>query len=85
MGKRLEIQLYCAKTGESITLPLNPETTDIPNEKEIETFDILGYGEVAVKGKKRLKRITLSNILPSNNSWLALDASLVKGLNYKPY
>nr|DAU01354.1 MAG TPA: tail assembly protein [Caudoviricetes sp.] len=85
MGKRLEIQLYCAKTGESITLPLNPETTDIPNEKEIETFDILGYGEVAVKGKKRLKRITLSNILPSNNSWLALAASLVKGLNYKPY
>ena len=70
---------------ESITLPLNPETTDIPNEKEIETFDILGYGEVAVKGKKRLKRITLSNILPSNNSWLALAASLVKGLNYKPY
>jgi hypothetical protein len=85
MGKRLEIQLYCSKTGESITLPLNPETTDIPNEKEIETFDILGYGEVAVKGKKRLKRITLSNILPSNNSWLALAASLVKGLNYKPY
>lgn len=85
MGKRLEIQLYCAKTGESITLPLNPETTDIPNEKEIETFDILGYGEVAVKGKKRLKRITLSNILPSNNSWLALAASLIKGLNYKPY
>lgn len=85
MGKRLEIQLYCAKTGESITLPLNPETTDIPNEKEIETFNILGYGEVAVKGKKRLKRITLSNILPSNNSWLALAASLVKGLNYKPY
>ncbi len=85
MGKRLEIQLYCAKTGESITLPLNPETTDIPNEKEIETFDILGYGEVAVKGKKRLKRITLQNILPSNNSWLALAASLIKGLNYKPY
>ena len=40
---------------------------------------------MAVKGKKRLKRITLSNILPSNNSWLALAASLVKGLNYKPY
>lgn len=85
MGKRLEIQLYCARTGESITLPLNPETTDIPNEKEIETFDILGYGEVSVKGKKRLKHSTLSNILPSNNSWLALAASLVKGLNYKPY
>lgn len=85
MGKRLEIQLYCAKTGESITLPLNPENTNIPNEKEIETFDILGFGEVAVKGKQRLKRITLSNILPTNNSWLALAASLIKALNFKPY
>lgn len=52
MGKRLEIQLYCAKTGESITLPLNPETTDIPTEKDIKTYDILDYGEISVKGTK---------------------------------
>lgn len=85
MGKRLEIQLYCAKTGESITLPLNPETTDIPNEKDIKTYDILNFGEVAVKGTRKLKRINLSNILPDETSALSLLASLVQKLRYKPY
>lgn len=85
MGKRLEIQLYNAKTGESITLPLNPETTDIPNEKDIKTYDILNFGEVAVKGTRKLKRINLSNILPDETSALSLLASLIQKLQYKPY
>jgi hypothetical protein len=85
MAKRLYIQLYNAKTGESITLPLNPETTDIPNEKDIKTYNILGYGEVSIGGDKILKRLTLSNILPDNETQFALLASLVKQLNYKPY
>ena len=85
MAKRLEIQLYNAKTGESITLPLNPETTDIPTEKDIQTYNILDFGEISVKGTKRLKRINLTNILPDQNSALSLLASLVKSLNYRPY
>jgi hypothetical protein len=85
MAKRLYIQLYNAKTGESITLPLNPETTDVTNEKEIPTYNILDYGEVSVSGRKLLKRLTLSNIFPDEGSFLSMLASLVKGLNYKPY
>lgn len=85
MAKRLEIQLYNAKTGESITLPLNPETTDLPNEKDIQTYNILNFGEVAVKGTKRLKRITLKNILPTETSALALLASLIQKLQYRAY
>ena len=85
MAKRLYIQLYNAKTGESITLPLNPETTDITNEKEVRTYNILGYGEVSIGGNKQLKRLTLSNIFPDSDSYYALLASLVKQLNYKAY
>lgn len=85
MGKRLEIQLYCAKTGESITLPLNPETTDIPTEKDIKTYDILDYGEISVNGIKRLKRINLTNLLPDSTSSLGVLASLVLRLKYRPY
>ena len=85
MGKRLEIQLYNARTGESITLPLNPETTDIPTEKDIKTYDILDFGEISVKGTKRLKRINLANILPDSNSSLSLLASLIRQLRYRPY
>ena len=85
MAKRLEIQLYNAKTGESITLPLNPESTDIPNEKDIKTYDILDYGEISVKGTKRLKRMNLTNILPDETSALSLLASLIQKLQYRAY
>ena len=85
MAKRLYIQLYNANSGESITLPLNPETTDITNEKEVRTYNILGYGEVSIGGNKQLKRLTLSNIFPDSDSYYALLASLVKQLNYKAY
>lgn len=85
MAKRLYIQLYCAKTGESITLPLNPESTDIPNQKDTNTYNILNYGEVGVRGNRKLKRISLSNIFPENNTYFSMLASLVKQLDYKPY
>lgn len=85
MAKRLYIQLYCAKTGESITLPLNPESTDIPNQKDTNIYNILNYGEVGVRGNRKLKRISLSNIFPENNTYFSLLASLVKQLDYKPY
>jgi len=85
MAKRLYIQLYNANTGESITLPLNPETTDVTNEREIKTYNILGYGEVSIGGNKALKRLTLTNIFPDNDTYFSLLASLVKQLNYKHY
>lgn len=85
MGKRLEIQLYCARTAESLTLPLNPEATDIPSESDIKTYDILKFGEVSVKGTRRLKKINLTNILPDSTSTLAVLATLVQKLKYKPY
>lgn len=83
--KRIQIQLYCARTGESLTLPLNPETTDLENAKDIKTFNILGFGEVSIKGTKILQRINLSNLLPDDNTYFALLASLVQRLEYKPY
>lgn len=85
MAKRLYIQLYNAKTGESLTLPLNPETTDIPTSREIKTYNVLDYGEVAVKGDKQLKRITLSNVLPDSTTVFSLLASMIRQMNYKTY
>lgn len=85
MSKRLYIQLYCARTGESITLPLNPEETEIPNQKNTNTYNILDYGEVGVRGNKTLKRINLANVFPNNDTYFSLLASLIKQLEYKPY
>ena len=68
MAKRLYIQLYNSKRGESITLPINPETIELPKEQEILTYNILDYGEVPVKGNEKLQRFTLSGFLPENTS-----------------
>lgn len=85
MAKRLYIQLYCARTGESITLPINPEDVEITNEKEVQSYNILNYGEVSVRSGKKLKHITLANVLPKETNYFALLASLIKQLDYKPY
>ncbi len=85
MAKRLYIQLYNANSGESITFPINPESIDLPKEKSIETYNILDFGEVPVRGNRSLQRINLSGLLPSEDSVFAMLASLVKQLEFKPY
>lgn len=85
MAKRLYIQLYNANSGESITFPINPESIDLPKEKSIETYNILDFGEVPVKGNRSLQRINLSGLLPSEDSVFAMLASLVKQLEFRPY
>lgn len=85
MAKRLYIQLYNANSGGSITFPINPESIDLPKEKSIETYNILDFGEVPVRGNRSLQRINLSGLLPSEDSVFAMLASLVKQLEFKPY
>lgn len=85
MAKRLYIQLYNAKEGESITLPISPESIDLTVQQDIQTYNILGFGEVPVRGNRQLQRINLSGLLPEQDTYLALLASLVRFLEYKPY
>lgn len=85
MGKRLFIQLYKANKGDSITLPINPESLEIIKSKAVNTHNILNYGEVAVAGKQKLDNFTLPGILPADNSYFALLATLIDKTQYKPY
>lgn len=85
MAKRLYIQLYNANQGESITFPINPESIDLTVEQDIQTYNVLGFGEVPVRGNRILQRISLSGLLPEQDTYLALLASLVRFLQYKPY
>lgn len=85
MAKRLYIQLYNANTGESITLPVSPESIELPKEKSVNTYNVLNFGEVPVKGNQQLQRITLNGLLPQQETVFALLASLVRYLEYKPY
>lgn len=85
MAKRLYIQLYNAKQGESITLPISPESIDLTLENDIQTYNVLGFGEVPIRGNRQLQRINLSGLLPEEDTYLSLLASLVRFLEYKPY
>lgn len=85
MAKRLYILLYNQSTGDSLTLPLNPENIDIPTEREVKTHYILDYGEVPVIGYEKLQKITLNSLLPDDTSYFSLLASLVEKLKHKPY
>lgn len=85
MAKRFYILLYCENDGNSLTLPLSPENIDISTEKDVATYNVLKYGEVPVVKYDKLKNIDLNSLLPDNNSYFALVASLIEKLNYKPY
>lgn len=85
MAKRLWIQLYNEETASSITLPVNPESIDISETKDIKTHEILGHGEVAVRGFKKLQEITLSSFLPDKDTYLSLLASFIDKTEFKPY
>lgn len=85
MATRLKIQLYNANTGESITFPVNPESVDLPKEKNIETYNILNFGEVPVKGQRTLQRINLSGLLPQEDSYFAILASIIRFAEYRQY
>lgn len=85
MAKRLYIQLYNAKEGESITLPISPESIDLTLENDIQTKNILGFGEAPVRGYRTLQRINLNGLLPEQDTILATLASMLRFLEYKPY
>lgn len=85
MGRRLFVQLYKENKGDSITLPINPESIEVIKGKTIKTHDILNYGEVAVAGMPKLESISLPSILPADTSYFALLSTLVEKLEYKTY
>lgn len=85
MAKRLYIQLHNADTGDSLTLPINPENIDIPSGKDVKVHTILNYGDVTVAGYKKLKEMNLNSLLPDTTSYFALLSSLVETLKHKPY
>ena len=85
MAKRLWIQLRDEKNSTSITLPINPESIEITNEKKVQTYNILKYGEVPVSGDQQLQRLQLTSFLPDKDSYLALLASYIDKTVFKPY
>lgn len=77
LSKRLNIMLYSESTGEQIILPINPSNIEIKYEKDIQKFNILGYGEVNVMGHYTPLRITLSHFLPEDDSIFGTTSGII--------
>lgn len=76
-SKRLNIMLYSDSTGEQIILPVNPNNIEIKYEKDIETYDILGFGKVNIMGNSKPVSIKLSHFLPEDNSIFGTNAGIM--------
>lgn len=72
MGKRLQIQFYNESTGESLSLPINPADVSLPTEMNMQSYNIIDYGEVNRMGSRRYKQATFKNLFPHDNSFLNL-------------
>lgn len=53
--------------GESITLPVSPSSYEETNEQNVETFETVLGGEIAVIGGSKLKKIRFGSFLPKQN------------------
>ena len=58
---------------------------ELGKEKTIETYNVLNFGEVPIKGNKTLQRINLSGLLPTEDTIFAQLASLVRNLEFQAY
>ncbi len=69
----------------SITLPINPENIEVENPKDVKTYNVLGFGETALRGVKKLQRMTLNSFLPDKDNYFSLLASFIDKTDFKPY
>lgn len=77
LSKRLNIMLFSESTGEQIILPINPENIQLKYEKEIETYNIIGFGEINIMADKKPLKVKLSHFLPEDDSIFNTNSSIV--------
>lgn len=77
LSKRLNIMFYSNSTGEQIILPINPEKINLKYEKEVQNFNILGFGEINLMGCTKPLSLKLSHFLPEDDSIFNTNSSIM--------
>lgn len=68
MANRLTVYLYNQTRGEILTLPINPDAIPLPQEINVERYNVIDYGEVAIFGNRQLKTLTINSIFLDDNA-----------------
>lgn len=68
MANRLTVYFYNQTRGEILTLPINPEAIVLPQQINVERYNVIDYGEVAIFGARQLKSISINSIFLDDNA-----------------
>lgn len=85
MSKRLEVLIINPAKDQKILFPVNPEQIDYPTQREYKIYNILDYGEVHMPAETKLRKITIKNVFPEDNSNFALTVSMFDKISEKIY
>ena len=68
MANRLTVYFYNQTRGEILTLPINPDAIPMPQQINVEHYNIIDYGEVAIFGTRQLKTISINSLFLNDNA-----------------
>lgn len=68
MANRLTVYFYNQTRGEILTLPINPDAIPMPQQINVEHYNIIDYGEVAIFGTRQLKTISINSLFLDDNA-----------------
>ena len=68
MANRLTVYFYNQTRGEILTLPINPEAITLPQQINVDRYNVIDYGEVAIFGTRQLKTIGINSIFLDDNA-----------------
>ena len=68
MANRLTVYFYNQTRGEILTLPINPDAIPLPQQMNVERYNVIDYGEVAIVGTRQLKTISINSLFLNDNA-----------------
>lgn len=68
MANRLTVYFYNQTRGEILTLPINPDTINLPQQINVERYNVIDYGEIAIFGTRQLKTVSIDSIFLDDNA-----------------
>lgn len=75
MANRLTVYFYNQTRGEILTLPINPDAIPLPQQMNVERYNVIDYGEVAIVGTRQLKTISINSLFLNDNAGSVLTTT----------
>ena len=68
MANRLTVYFFNQTRGEILTLPINPDAIPLPQRMNVDRYNVIDYGEIAIFGARKLKTISINSLFLDDNA-----------------